>query len=306
MERIDESEPDLVIIDSIQTMQSPEIDSVPGSVAQIRECTGELIQFAKESNTPVILIGHITKEGSLAGPKVLEHMVDCVLQFEGDRQHVYRLLRAIKNRFGSTNELGIYEMVGGGLREVIDPTDILVHQKDSALLFTSAYVANEWTLIALSKIIPNICFVSDSKNHASLIVGMSHSRASKMIFEHNNMEELEFILREAVDCGKIPCIVFESVYSMDGDAAPLRAVAELCEIYNAALIVDEAHSNGIFGEVGQGKVVELGLEEKVFARVMTFGKALGCHGAIVLGSGFLKDFLINYSQNIKNEHGNSR
>ncbi|NQV52341.1 MAG: DNA repair protein RadA [Flavobacteriales bacterium] len=133
MERIDETEPDLVIIDSIQTLQSPEIDSVPGSVAQIRECTGELIQFAKESETPVILIGHITKEGNIAGPKVMEHMVDVVLQFEGDRQHLYRLLRSSKNRFGSTNELGIYEMQGSGLKEVDNPSQVLLSQRDEGL-----------------------------------------------------------------------------------------------------------------------------------------------------------------------------
>ena len=126
-------QPEILIIDSIQTLYSSEIESSPGSVSQVKECTAQLLRYAKTTGVPVFLIGHITKEGSLAGPKVLEHMVDCVLQFEGDRQHVYRLLRAIKNRFGSTNELGIYEMVGGGLREVIDPTDILVHQKDSAL-----------------------------------------------------------------------------------------------------------------------------------------------------------------------------
>lgn len=133
MERIEEAEPDLVIIDSIQTLQSAEIDSVPGSVAQIRECTGELIQYAKETNTPVILIGHITKEGNIAGPKVMEHMVDVVLQFEGDRQHLYRLLRSSKNRFGSTNELGIYEMQGAGLKEVNDPSQVLMTQRDEGL-----------------------------------------------------------------------------------------------------------------------------------------------------------------------------
>lgn len=133
MERIEESNPDLVIIDSIQTLQSPEIDSVPGSVAQIRECTGELIQYAKETDTPVVLIGHITKEGNIAGPKVMEHMVDVVLQFEGDRQHLYRLLRAKKNRFGSTNELGIYEMQGSGLKEVTDPSQALLSHRDEGL-----------------------------------------------------------------------------------------------------------------------------------------------------------------------------
>jgi len=133
MLRIEEVAPHLVIIDSIQTMQSPEIDSVPGSVAQIRECTGELIQFAKETNTPVMLIGHITKEGNIAGPKVMEHMVDVVLQFEGDRQHLYRLLRSSKNRFGSTNELGIYEMKGSGLSEVDNPSQVLLSQRDEGL-----------------------------------------------------------------------------------------------------------------------------------------------------------------------------
>ncbi|GAB4378555.1 MAG: DNA repair protein RadA [Salibacteraceae bacterium] len=133
MERLDEVSPQMVVVDSIQTLQSPEIDSVPGSVAQIRECTGELIQYAKETGTPVLLIGHITKDGNIAGPKVMEHMVDVVLQFEGDRQHMYRLLRAVKNRFGSTNELGIYEMNGTGLQEVSDPSSVLVNQRDDGL-----------------------------------------------------------------------------------------------------------------------------------------------------------------------------
>ncbi|MDN3595663.1 DNA repair protein RadA [Zunongwangia endophytica] len=130
--QIEEVSPEVVIIDSIQTIHSDYIESAPGSISQIRECTAELIKFAKESNVPVILIGHITKEGSIAGPKVLEHMVDTVLQFEGDRNHVYRILRANKNRFGSTHELGIYEMQGSGLREVSNPSEILIskHQDD--------------------------------------------------------------------------------------------------------------------------------------------------------------------------------
>ena len=126
-------EPDLVIIDSIQTLQSSFIESGAGSVSQVRECTAELIKFAKESGTPVFLIGHITKEGSIAGPKVLEHMVDTVLQFEGDRHLVYRILRTIKNRFGSTSELGIYEMLGTGLREVSNPSEILISQREENL-----------------------------------------------------------------------------------------------------------------------------------------------------------------------------
>jgi DNA repair protein RadA/Sms len=123
-------EPQLMIIDSIQTLHTAHIESSPGSVSQVRECAAEMMRYAKESNVPVFLIGHITKEGSLAGPKVLEHMVDTVLQFEGDQNHVYRLLRTTKNRFGSTNELGIYEMQGSGLREVSNPSEILITTRD--------------------------------------------------------------------------------------------------------------------------------------------------------------------------------
>ncbi len=130
-------EPNLVVIDSIQTLHSDYIESAPGSISQIRECTAELIKFAKESNTPVILVGHITKDGTIAGPKILEHMVDTVLQFEGDRNYVYRILRSLKNRFGSTAELGIYEMQGSGLREVINPSEILISNNEGELSGTA-------------------------------------------------------------------------------------------------------------------------------------------------------------------------
>jgi len=129
---LEELSPELLIIDSIQTLYSENIESSPGSVSQIRECTAELMRFAKVTNTPVLLIGHITKDGQIAGPKVLEHMVDCVLQFEGDRNHVYRLVRSSKNRFGSTSEIGIYEMVGSGLKEVSNPSEILLSELDGA------------------------------------------------------------------------------------------------------------------------------------------------------------------------------
>ena len=126
-------EPDVLIIDSIQTLHSACIDSTPGSVSQVRECAAELIKFAKETATPVFLIGHITKDGVIAGPKILEHMVDTVLQFEGDRHHIYRILRAIKNRFGAAAELGIYAMHNSGLREVSNPSEILLSQRDEQL-----------------------------------------------------------------------------------------------------------------------------------------------------------------------------
>ncbi len=134
---IEETIPEVVVIDSIQTLHTDYIDASAGSISQIRESTSELIKFAKETNTPVVLIGHITKEGTIAGPKILEHMVDVVLQFEGDRNHTYRILRAQKNRFGSTAELGIYEMLNTGLREVTNPSEILISEKDSDLTGTA-------------------------------------------------------------------------------------------------------------------------------------------------------------------------
>ena len=132
-----ETEPDIVIIDSIQTLHTDYIESTAGSISQIRETTAELIKFAKETNIPVILIGHITKDGNIAGPKILEHMVDTVLQFEGDRNHVYRILRSLKNRFGSTADLGIYEMQGSGLREVSNPSEILISHREEELSGTA-------------------------------------------------------------------------------------------------------------------------------------------------------------------------
>ena len=129
---IESEQPDIVVVDSIQTMATENLESSPGSVSQIRECAAMLLKFCKESNTPVILIGHINKEGSIAGPKILEHMVDTVLQFEGDRQYMYRIVRAIKNRFGSTAELGIYEMVQNGLRPVANPSELLLSDLDNS------------------------------------------------------------------------------------------------------------------------------------------------------------------------------
>lgn len=126
-------QPQMLVVDSIQTLQSSLIDSSPGSISQIRESAADLLRYGKETNTPVFFIGHITKEGVIAGPKILEHMVDTVLQFEGDRNHIYRLLRAHKNRFGSTNELGIFEMKSTGLREVSNPSEILISNRNAQL-----------------------------------------------------------------------------------------------------------------------------------------------------------------------------
>ena len=140
-DHIKEVKPQLVVIDSIQTIMTEDVESSAGSIAQVRECASALLRFAKSSGVPVILIGHITKEGTLAGPKILEHIVDTVIQFEGDQHHVYRILRAIKNRFGSTSELGIYEMQQTGLRQVSNPSELLLtegHEGLSGVAISSA------------------------------------------------------------------------------------------------------------------------------------------------------------------------
>ena len=142
-EHIADLEPQLLVVDSIQTIASETIESAAGSVSQVRECAAQLLKYAKETNVPVLLVGHINKDGAIAGPKVLEHIVDVVLHFEGDRQHMYRLLRAIKNRFGSTNEIGIYEMCQRGLREVANPSEMLLSPTDDNLSGVAVGVAVE-------------------------------------------------------------------------------------------------------------------------------------------------------------------
>ncbi len=133
IDQFNEISPQIMVIDSIQTLYSSTLEATPGSVSQVRECTAALIKIAKDSQVPIFIVGHITKDGLIAGPKVLEHMVDTVLHFEGDRHHTYRMVRSVKNRFGGANELGIYEMHGAGLREVNNPSEILISQKDDHL-----------------------------------------------------------------------------------------------------------------------------------------------------------------------------
>ena len=139
--QLEQHRPELLIIDSIQTLYSEAIESAPGTISQVRECAAQLLRIAKESHMPVVLIGHITKDGSIAGPKVLEHIVDTVLQFEGDTHHLYRILRSIKNRFGSTSEIGVFEMTGKGLHEILNPSELLINQQP-ADLSGSAIAAN--------------------------------------------------------------------------------------------------------------------------------------------------------------------
>lgn len=141
--QLKKSPPKIIIIDSIQTLQTSRVESSPGSITQIRECAAEMIQYAKDTNTPVLLVGHINKEGSIAGPKILEHMVDTVLQFEGDRNHFYRILRAQKNRFGATSEIGIYEMQQNGLKAVVNPSQLMLSNTQHGLSGQSIAAAVE-------------------------------------------------------------------------------------------------------------------------------------------------------------------
>ena len=164
-----------------------------------------------------------------------------------------------------------------------------LHGTSSALLFTSAYVANEWTLVALSKIIPNIMFLSDNSNHASLIEGIKHSGAPKARWKHNDMSDLESKLKECVNRDIIPCIVFESVYSMDGDVSPIESVCELAEKYNAITYLDEVHAVGLYGETGGGFTEKLGCSSKVDIINGTLGKAFGVQGGYIAGDGDVID-----------------
>lgn len=159
----------------------------------------------------------------------------------------------------------------------------LLHKKERALLFTSAYVANEWTLIALSNIVDDIVFLSDSKNHASLIQGIRHSNARKIIWEHNNMESLENALEQVKTTGGTPCIVFESVYSMDGDISPMEQVFDLADLYGAITYIDEVHAVGLYGDTGAGYIEKLGLQHRVDIVNGTLGKAFGVQGGYIAG-----------------------
>ncbi|MFM7330015.1 MAG: DNA repair protein RadA [Bacteroidota bacterium] len=175
-----ELDPDVLIIDSIQTLHSPVLDGVAGSVGQVRQCAAELLKFAKESGTITFLVGHITKDGMLAGPKVLEHMVDTVLQFEGDRHLSYRILRTTKNRFGSTSEIGIYEMLGSGLRQVTNPSEILISPKDaplSGVTIGATIEGNRPLLIEVQSLVSTASYGTPQRNPN----GFDHKRLNMML-----------------------------------------------------------------------------------------------------------------------------
>lgn len=156
-----------------------------------------------------------------------------------------------------------------------------LHKKEKALLFSSAYVANEWTLIALAKIIPNIEFISDENNHNSIIIGIQHSKAKKVVFKHNDLEDLDQKLKISFAQGNTPCVVFESVYSMDGDCGHIKEICKLAEKYKAITYIDEVHAVGLYGAKGGGKLEQLGLQDKVDIVNGTLGKAFGVQGGYI-------------------------
>ena len=188
---IEKIKPDFLIIDSIQTVMSPEISSVQGSVSQVREVTAELMQLAKTNNIATFIVGHMTKEGTLAGPRTLEHMVDTVLYFEGERQHTFRILRAVKNRFGSTNEIGIFEMQSGGLVEVVNPSEVFLEERLDSATGSSIVVTMEGTrpiLAEVQALVTPTMFGNAKRtttgldfNRASLIMAVLEKRAGLLL-----------------------------------------------------------------------------------------------------------------------------
>ena len=231
--------PDLVIIDSIQTISTENIDSSPGSIVQVRECSAAILKFAKETGTPVILIGHINKEGSIAGPKVLEHIVDTVLQFEGDQHYMYRILRSIKNRFGSTAELGIYEMRQDGLREVSNPSELLLtqdHEGMSGVAIACAVEGIRPFLIEVQALVSTAAY------------GMPQRSATG--FDLRRMNMLLAVLEKRGALKVSGCDAFLNVIgglSVDEPAADLAAVLALASSY-----LDKPIGNHVaaIGEVG--------------------------------------------------------
>jgi len=207
----------------------------------------------------------------------------------GQNQYVIDAMQTALEKTGSGS--GGTRNIGGTshYHVTLERTLAKLHKKEKGLLFTSAYVANEWSMIALSRIIPNICFVSDNKNHASLIMGIKHSRADKIIWEHNNLDELELALQTCQMMKQTPCIVFESVYSMDGDVAPIKEICDLADKYNAITYIDEVHAVGLYGETGAGYCEKLGLTDRIDLINGTLGKAFGGHGGYIAGDSIVLD-----------------
>ena len=220
------------------------------------------------------------------GPYNIKNIVNwCSNDYLGMGQHkiVLDAMHTALNQTGAGS--GGTRNIGGSshYHKALEHELSKLHSKESALLFSSAYVANEWTLIALAKIIPNIEYISDENNHNSIIVGISHSKAKKVVFKHNDLEDLEQKLKISFAQGNVPCVVFESVYSMDGDCGHIKEICKLANKYKAITYIDEVHAVGLYGASGAGKLEELGLQDKVDIVNGTLGKAYGTQGGYIAG-----------------------
>lgn len=238
-DHIEEVKPELLIVDSVQTVASEAIESAAGSISQVRECAARLLKYAKESGVPVLLIGHINKDGAIAGPKVLEHIVDVVLHFEGDRQHLYRLLRAIKNRFGNTNEIGIYEMCRRGLREVSNPSEMLLSPTDNNLSGTAIGVAVEGIrafLIEAQALVSSAAYGTPQRS----VTG----------FDSRRMNMLLAVLEKRVGFKLIQKDVFLNIAGGLKVADPAMDLAVICAVLSSNIDIAIPRKVCMTGEVG--------------------------------------------------------
>ena len=257
----------------------------------------DLIQNLKEQGKYRIFNDIVRENGKFPqaiwyGPYAIKNIVNwCSNDYLGMGQHkvvidaMHTALDMTGTGSGGTRNIGGTSHYHVALEHEL----ATLHRKSKALLFSSAYVANEWTMIALSKIVPKIEFISDSNNHNSLIVGINHSRAPKSIFKHNDMGQLEEMLQASRDAGNTPCIVFESVYSMDGDVGNIVEICDLADKYGAMTYIDEVHAVGLYGQTGAGKLEELGVQDRIDIVNGTLGKAFGVQGGYIAADSDIVD-----------------
>lgn len=280
------AKPGLIIVDSVQTLSAGHIESSPGSVSQVRECAANLLKFAKQTGIPVILIGHITKDGSLAGPKVLEHIVDTVLQFEGDQHYMYRILRSVKNRFGSTSEIGVYEMRGTGLTEIPNPSEILLGQnpdKLSGVAVASTLEGNRPLMVEVQALVSNSAYPTPQRSSTgfdlrrlSMLLAVLEKRAgfkllSKDVFLNiaggirvddpsTDLAVISSILSSSVDIAIRNNMCFAGEISLSGEVRPVNRVEQR---------IGEAEKLG-FNEMFISKYTKKGIDFARFKIKLTF------------------------------------
>jgi len=275
---IDKLEPDVVIVDSIQTIYRGELESSPGSVSQLRESTAAIIQIAKAKNISFFLIGHITKEGVIAGPKVLEHMVDTVLQFEGERTHAYRILRAIKNRFGSTNEIGIFEMTGAGLLEVKNPSEVFLSQRNSGISGSTVSASIEGTRPILIEV---QALVSSS--------GYSVPQRTATGFDYKRLAILLAVLEKKIGLHLSKFDVFVNIaggIKIDEPSIDLAAAMSICSSFKDTSMEPELI---VLGEVGlSGEIRTISFIDRRIQEAVKLG-----FKKIVLPKGNMKNLKAN-------------